>query len=735
MSALAIALVTLFIALLCRAQTTTSEPLTPVPAVWNVSGTLPSGVYGGAQPRFIYVMGGTDMSGRGNPVLTAIGPKSQVSNATFYIVNGTLSAKGCKFVDCVFKPARRGRLFLDGCALVSCELKVPTAEEATWTNPNDKVIVALRNSVIAQPKPRGGGVKGWDFLLWDDASKVSLQWENCTFMGLTRVTTSSIDKKRLPFLSAARTGGSFIRNCLFKKLQLGEHAFLLSENCAFNDCELVPLAADPEGPYRVSAMVVPENAVTGLKTWWPELTVNPVDASKAGAPFVADIQNQELVAAVNTVAAPVTTLEKMLPRPLPGTLVPTTATLPDTATRYRGILSQLPYEERRRLGRSITGTEGAPEIELKVESAAVRTMLTAALARGFGSETSLMTASVKRFPGIGLAMVDIEGQQEEKMKKALEEVGKFVQLRHQGWPRNATITLSCEGGYLSEDGPSAAVASALVLHSLITGEKFDPAFAVIGDMNADGSVQPVSGAAAKVRGAAHGACRVFAIPAKDEQSLSDLLFTDGPIPFAGIQVYAVGNFDEALALASQPRAPAIQSAIDEMTKVQDVLKRDSTQMANTLRHPQVIASLQKVIQAAPNHLSAKYLLMQATGKAPQSLSLAGSIRSVENAAFELVSSIKAKVENRQVDVFRPDAVATSIKRLQDLRVRCDLRVKNYTDAVIHFGTVVKHALEAGPVSSARSDELIRTIHGAAEAAGAEYSRLLNDPKLREEMSQ
>jgi hypothetical protein len=37
------------------------------------------------------------------------------------------------------------------------------------------------------------------------------------------------------------------------------------------------------------------------------------------------------------------------------------------------------------------------------------------------------------------------------------------------------------------------------------------------------------------------------------------------------------------------------------------------------------------------------------------------------------------------------------------------------------------------VSQARVQEVIRSINGIAEAAGAEYNRLVNDPKLREEL--
>ena len=42
-------------------------------------------------------------------------------------------------------------------------------------------------------------------------------------------------------------------------------------------------------------------------------------------------------------------------------------------------------------------------------------------------------------------------------------------------------------------------------------------------MNADGSVQPIGGVQAKIRGATKGSCKLVGVPVKNEKSVQDLL--------------------------------------------------------------------------------------------------------------------------------------------------------------------------------------------------------------------
>src|SRR5262249_17237216 len=145
-----------------------------------------------------------------------------------------------------------------------------------------------------------------------------------------------------------------------------------------------------------------------------------------------------------------------------------------------------------------------------------------------------------------------------------------------------------EEKYSGKDGPSASVACALLLDALIRGQENDPQFAVTGDMNADGEVQPIGGVPAKLRGATNGKCKYVGIPAKNESYLPDLLMSDGPAPFAGIQVFSIDKFDDALALANAQKPEALQKVVSEFSKVQEVLNRNKAQMAVMLRNHFVV---------------------------------------------------------------------------------------------------------------------------------------------------
>jgi hypothetical protein len=383
---------------------------------------------------------------------------------------------------------------------------------------------------------------------------------------------------------------------------------------------------------------------------------------------------------------------------------------------------------------TVSTLTGANGVVLKSQQASVQGLLVASMQRGEAGTVSKMSGIA--LPTSLSMPVEVMFNQDvgEMMYKALAEVQKFTQLRHKGWPKGYTIEFSFADKYSSKDGPSAAIACALLLNSMIIGKENDPWFAVTGDMNADGSVQPIGGVAAKIRGATNGRCKIVAIPAKNENSLADLLLTDGPAPFASIQIYSVSSFDEAEALALKEKPAATQNAIDEMARVQEVLLKDKAQVGAWLRNQHVLSKLEALRQAAPNNLSAKYLLVYANGRVPQSLTLAGSLDAVENAAAELIDSIKAN-NGQSHNALRKDVVGSSITRLQNLRAKCDPRIRPYADSVVRFGSAVKEAQDRPANSTTRANLLVSTISAAARTAESEFKRLINDPMIREELEQ
>jgi hypothetical protein len=390
--------------------------------------------------------------------------------------------------------------------------------------------------------------------------------------------------------------------------------------------------------------------------------------------------------------------------------------------------------ESRPMVNSVQSITATPGMSFKSRIATVNALLISQLSSGeeAGQVSKLtLTALPSQFTDSSKLKFNQEVGQD--MLKALNEVSKFAQLRHGGLPGGHVIELGFADKYIAKDGPSAAVACALLLETAITGKELDPTFAVTGDMNADGSVQPIGGVAAKVRGATKGGCKIVGIPMKNEKAIPDLLLLEGPMPLVQIGIFSISKFDEALALAEPNRADALARALAELENVRNVLtKLPTAQMLGMLRSPQAEARLQYILQAAPNCLSAKYLLLFAQGRSPRSLSIGGSIEAADSTAMGLIKAIENDVE-KNVNTLKGDEVGASIFKLRNLRPKLDPRVWPYVDNVVAYGEVIRGPILNPIRSEARFNDVVKKAVQTAKAAKAAFEKLTGDPQVREEL--
>ncbi|MBB5034568.1 S16 family serine protease [Prosthecobacter vanneervenii] len=320
------------------------------------------------------------------------------------------------------------------------------------------------------------------------------------------------------------------------------------------------------------------------------------------------------------------------------------------------------------------------------------------------------------------------------MLKALNEVSRFSKLRHNGWPLGHVLEIGFDDKYVPKDGPSAAVACALLLEGSLTGKEWDPSFAVTGDMNSDGSVQPIGGVAAKIRGATKGACKIVGVPAKNEKAVADVLVTDGPTPLVAIAVFSLSKFDDALALANPERPAALQTALANFDSMRAVMMRNPQQLVPLLRNPHAVQRLQALYAAAPNCLSAKYLLMYLQGNTPRSLSIAGSIEAAENSAKFIITAISHDIDGNGISRLNGDELGGSLNKLRRLRPMLDSRVWPYVDHMINFADVIRTSMSNPPTrGSARFLDMVSRVRSAAGGAKAAHEKLMNDPQVREEL--
>jgi hypothetical protein len=312
------------------------------------------------------------------------------------------------------------------------------------------------------------------------------------------------------------------------------------------------------------------------------------------------------------------------------------------------------------------------------------------------------------------------------MKKALREVVRFQAIRQGGWPRGQRMELSFADKYSPKDGPSAAVACALLLESAFRGVALQTDFAVTGDMNADGSVQPIGGVAAKLRGATKGGCTCIAIPEKNSIQAADLALIDGAAPFLGIQVFSISSFDDAAKLAVREDAQ-LRAVMDSFAVIAKKVRAD----AAVMRQPETVSALRELTRQSPTHLSARFLLALAENKLPATLSPGGSVTAINLAITDALESTSRELLAKST--LDRGKVAGARSRLQQLRAKLDKRTLPLTDAWIAWSNAIDRLSAASAGGGKVEARLVKDLKTAAASIQAEEDRLSADAEFKEDL--
>lgn len=509
-----------------------------------------------------------------------------------------------------------------------------------------------------------------------------------------------------------------VTHCRFVASLIPPSLFFTVADCLFEGCEMHPLPSTAETPPLAADTDVPIRLV--WRQGKPEIPVLPPDS---GTRLLSPEQD----------ISPGATLALEIKE---GVATSPGLALSGDVLRYRQVMlgdhraGPSPSMDGIDSSGASAGSSSVVGKVLAVQSnqTQVKGLLIQQLASGQEAGTAnRLTLTV--VPGYGkLKFTQSVG---ESMLTALQAVERFFQARHGRLPVNNDFAISFEDKYSGKDGPSAAVACALLVEAVVTGKIWDPAFAVTGDMNEDGSVQPIGGVAAKVRGAANGGAHIVAIPAKNEAALLDTLLIDGPNALCRAAVFRIATFEEAVALAGTDRPPALQQAIDEFMVVREVLLRDPRAQTAILRTPQAVARLTAILEKAPNCLSARYLLVYAQGRLPAALSLSGSIEQTDASGMAILQAIQKDLNASSS--LRPDDVGGAINRLRNLRPRTDRRVWPYLDSLVSYGEILRGAIVNPIRSGARAQEVSQRIDGAVDRINSTKQALFADPQVIEEL--
>jgi hypothetical protein len=302
------------------------------------------------------------------------------------------------------------------------------------------------------------------------------------------------------------------------------------------------------------------------------------------------------------------------------------------------------------------------------------------------------------------------------VSRSLQEAVRFLQHHYSGWPAGYQINISLDTKDGLLGGGDVTLPVALVLNQLITGRPNDPLLHTAGELSSAGELLPVSGMLARLHAAATGSERLLvALPAGSESSLSDLIVMDGPAAALRVQCISAANFEDVLALAGTGRGSALEEAMAEFARIQEVAGRDDAQAATMLRNPRVQEKLMLILTKAPAHASAKALLSLGRPGAPATFSLPGSFEALTLSAGPLVAVVRQKMPPPYPAL--PSAtVDENLRKLKALRLKLPAGARKAGDALITFAESVR-ALQ-GSSSAPRPDAVSRATQALNEAADA-----------------
>jgi len=309
------------------------------------------------------------------------------------------------------------------------------------------------------------------------------------------------------------------------------------------------------------------------------------------------------------------------------------------------------------------------------------------------------------------------------MEKATAEVKKFMTVRHgDKLPLGYRTELAFADNYSPKDGPSAAVVSALLTDSIITGEDIDPDFAATGDMITTGEVRPVGGISGKVRGAIKKDCKIIGIPAPNQSSIEDLYIITGIEQLYQIQIFTLKSFDEAHNLALAKRGADLQKAIEEFSTVQTALKKNPKFISNS----KVLAKLKAIVNLAPNHLSARTLYLHGIKKGPKKLSLPGSLTAIDTASNRFGRMLR---DGSFMDTGHDDVLRDFISEMKRLHSMLDKRTTPYADTYEELADYMK-TIRGRKILN---PQMRRELDAKVRRVDNERTKLLENKEIREEL--
>ncbi|MBI5395635.1 MAG: hypothetical protein HZA91_10100 [Verrucomicrobia bacterium] len=332
---------------------------------------------------------------------------------------------------------------------------------------------------------------------------------------------------------------------------------------------------------------------------------------------------------------------------------------------------------------------------------------------------------------------------------SMDEAVHLIKVQHPIWQSGYRIGFSYSNKYTKQSGGSAGGAFSVLLLSLLDGILIDPGFAMTGDVTVDGKIREVGAVSEKIRGAMLEKCTTVAIPVANKENLNDLVILYSPSMLWSMQLFSIATLDDAVAVARVNRAANLTKAMEMFAQLQRSMGANTPVVA--LRSPGVMQTMQQVLQLAPNHLSAEFMLRVGSGRVPLTLGLKASLNELVAAMGPLMGAFQNTLEEDQPN--RPPGssslsnsysmrnrfkltvtVPTEILKLANDRLnwllpKLDSRTRDLRAAMVDFITVFQQVQNQNSVSYFARQQ----YEAKREKVRGEMGKLGLDRKVLEEM--
>jgi ATP-dependent Lon protease len=179
----------------------------------------------------------------------------------------------------------------------------------------------------------------------------------------------------------------------------------------------------------------------------------------------------------------------------------------------------------------------------------------------------LLTIEAVQMPGKGA--MTVTGNLKDVMRESISAASSFVRARAVQYGvkppvfRTKDIHVHVPEGATPKDGPSAGVAMATAIVSVLTGIPIRRDIAMTGEITLRGRVLPIGGLKEKLLAALRGGVKTVLIPKDNEKDLAEI--PDNVK--SGLEIIPVGTVDEVLSRALiHPLTPTVWSEEDQLAE-------------------------------------------------------------------------------------------------------------------------------------------------------------------------